>query len=109
MKKDKKCEHDFLAILHCKKCGEQFHANWLYAVKQAKIEAVEQILQRLKSTIKMRSLGKNRKEATEIVIKALKEVQEVYEKTTSKDYRKTTNMALKATEDENLDYKATIS
>jgi gas vesicle protein len=109
MNKANNCKHDFLAILHCKKCGEQFHVNWPDAVKQAKLDAVAEVLQRLKSTIVMKASDKNRKEVTDIALKALKEVREVYEKAKREDKRKATDIALNAIEDTERDYKGTIS
>jgi len=75
------CKHDFLAVLHCKKCGEQFHTNWLEAILQAKLDAVAEVLQRTKTTIAMKSKGENKKEATKIALKSLEEVKKVYEAT----------------------------
>lgn len=79
MAKDDTCEHDFLSVLHCKKCGEQYHVEWLNAIKQAKLDAVAEVLQRTKSTITIRAEKNHEKQALKIVEKALKEVGQVYE------------------------------
>ena len=81
MKKSKDCEHDFLAVVHCKKCGEQFHTNWLEALVEVKLNAVEEILRRVNTTIKVKSKGMDQKKAFEIARDAFAEVREVYKKT----------------------------
>jgi len=87
------CEHDFLAVLHCKKCGEQFHTHWPDALIEAKLSAVAEVLQRTKTTIATKSRGDIHKEAIKVVEESLKEVKEVYEATMQyqdKIYRKRT-------------------
>lgn len=79
-KKKKDCEHDFLAVVHCKKCGEQFHVNWLEALVEVKLSAVEDILRRVKTTIRIRSKGTDQEKAIKIAQNAIAEVKEVYEK-----------------------------
>ena len=82
MKKKKECEHDFLAIVHCKKCGEQFHTNWLEALVQVKLNTIEEILRRVKTTINLKSKdNKDRKIAYEIAKDAFAEVKDIYEET----------------------------
>lgn len=81
MKKSKECEHDFLAVVHCKKCGEQFHVNWLEALVEVKLNAIEEILRRVNTTIKVKSKGMDQKKAFKIAQDAFAEVREVYEKT----------------------------
>lgn len=80
MKKKKDCEHDFLAVVHCKKCGEQFHANWLEALVEIKLSAVDDVLRRVKTTIRVRSKGVDQEKAIKIVQDATAEVREVYKK-----------------------------
>jgi len=81
MKRKKDCEHDFLAVVHCKKCGEQFHTNWLEALVEVKLNAVEEILRRVETTVKVKSKGEDQKKAYEIAQDAFAEVRKVYEKT----------------------------
>ncbi len=80
MKKKKDCEHDFLAVVHCKKCGEQFHANWLNALVEVKLGAVDDVLRRIKTTIRSRSKGVDQEKALKIVQDATAEVREIYKK-----------------------------
>lgn len=80
MKKSKDCEHDFLAVVHCKKCGEQFHVNWLEALVEVKLNTVGEILRRVKTTIKVKSKGVDQEKAIKIAQDAFSEVREVYEK-----------------------------
>ena len=80
-KKNKDCEHDFLAVVHCKKCGEQFHVNWLEALVEVKLNAVNDVLRRAKTTIRVKSKGADQKEAIKIAQDAITEVREVYKKT----------------------------
>ncbi len=80
MKKSKDCEHDFLAVVHCKKCGEQFHVNWLEALVEIKLNTVEEILRRVKTTVRIRSKGANQEKAIKIAQDAFSEVREVYAK-----------------------------
>jgi predicted nucleic acid-binding protein len=79
-KKNKDCEHNFLAVIHCKKCGEQFHINWLEALVEVKLNAVEEILRRVKTTVRIRSKGVDQEKAIKIAQDAFSEVREVYEK-----------------------------
>lgn len=80
MTKDNPCKHDLMGILHCKKCGEQYHVDWLEALRQTKVEAVGEILTRMESTIKMKAQrGEVRDKATKIALKALEEVKDVYD------------------------------
>jgi len=79
-KKNKDCEHDFLAVVHCKKCGEQFHVNWLEALVEIKLSAVDDILRRVNTTIRAKSKGTDQEKANKIAQKAVAEVREVYEK-----------------------------
>ena len=79
-KKNKDCEHDFLAVVHCKKCGEQFHVNWLEALVEVKLNAVNDVLRRAKTTIRVKSKGADQKEAIKIAQDAITEVREVYKK-----------------------------
>lgn len=80
MTKDNPCQHDLMGILHCKKCGEQYHTDWLEALKQVKLEAVGEVLERVQSTIKMKSKsGSDQDEAKKIALKAINEVKDVYE------------------------------
>ena len=109
MEKNKDCKHDFLAVLACKKCGEQFHTNWLDAVKDAKLDAVAEVLQRTKSTIKMKSKGDDRKKATEIALEALEEVKKVYEKALSENQKEASDITLKTTGKEKNVYDGKIS
>jgi len=109
MEKNKDCKHDFLAVLACKKCGEQFHTNWPEAAKQAKLDAVAEVLQRTKSTIKMKSKGDVREKATEIALDALEEVKKVYEKAIGENQKEATNIALKAAGKEKNVYEGKIS
>ena len=81
------CEHDFLAILHCKKCGEQFHTHWPDALIEAKLDAVAEVLQRTKTTIAMKSHGETKKEAIKIVEQSLQEVKDVYDSTLIKHHK----------------------
>ena len=82
MKKKKKCEHDFLAVVHCKKCGEQFHTNWLEALVEVKLNTIDEVLRRVKTTINQKSKdGKDRKIAYKITEDAFIEVKETYEET----------------------------
>jgi hypothetical protein len=74
-----KCDHDFLGVLHCKKCGQQYHTNWPDALGHAKIEAMDEILRKIETTINMKSIGKTQKEAHEILKKAVKEVRKVHD------------------------------
>jgi predicted nucleic acid-binding protein len=80
MKKNKDCEHDFLAVVHCKKCGEQFHINWLEALVEVKLNTVGEILRRVKTTIRVKSKGVDQEKAIKIAQDAFSEVREVYEK-----------------------------
>ncbi len=80
MKKSKDCEHDFLAVVHCKKCGEQFHTNWLEALVEIKLSAVDEVLRRVNTTIKVKSKGADQKKAFKIAQDAFAEVREVYKK-----------------------------
>jgi hypothetical protein len=80
MKKSKDCEHDFLAVVHCKKCGEQFHINWLEALVEVKLNTVGEILRRVKTTIRVKSKGADQEKAIKIAQDAFSEVREVYEK-----------------------------
>lgn len=86
------CEHDLLAILHCKICGEQFHTHWPDALVEAKLEAVAEVLRRTKTTIRFKKKSSNtQKEAIKLVEEAIKEVKEVFEATVKehhKHYRK---------------------
>ncbi|MBU0572349.1 hypothetical protein KKH23_01630 [Patescibacteria group bacterium] len=81
MKKNKDCEHEFLAVVHCKKCGEQFHTNWLEALIEVKLNAIEEVLRRAKTTIRVKSRGIDQKKAIEIAQDAFAEVKEIYEET----------------------------
>lgn len=84
------CNHDFLAILHCKTCGEQFHTDWMKAVQEAKLEAVDTVLTRLKTTIEMKSTGKTTEEATRIALQSLKEVRKIFDESKT-EFAKTNN------------------
>lgn len=87
------CEHDFLAVLHCKKCGEQFHTNWPDALMEAKLDAVAEVLRRTKTTIAVKSRGEVKKRAIKIIEESLKEVKKVYEESRinqAKQHRKRT-------------------
>ena len=76
---DNPCKHDLLGVLHCKKCGEQYHVDWLEALRQTKMEAVGEVLDRIQSTIKMKSKqGKVQNDAQKLALKSIKEVQDVY-------------------------------
>jgi len=76
------CEHDFLAILHCKKCGEQFHTHWPDALVEAKLEAVVEVLRRTKATINVKKASPSaKKEAVKLIEKSFQEVKEVFEAT----------------------------
>lgn len=80
MTKDNPCKHDLMGILHCKKCGEQYHVDWLDALRQTKVEAVGEVLTRITTTIKSKSYkGSARDEAIELLEKSIKEVQDVYD------------------------------
>ena len=82
MKKKKECEHDFLAVVHCKKCGKQFHTNWLEALVEVKLNTIEEILRRVKTTIDLKSKDNmERKIAYKIAQDAFAEVKEIYEET----------------------------
>ena len=82
VKKKKECEHDFLTIVHCKKCGEQFHTDWLEALVEVKLNTIEEILQRVKTTINLKSKdNKDRKIAYKIAQDAFAEVKDIYEET----------------------------
>lgn len=82
VKKKKECEHDFLAVVHCKKCGEQFHTDWLEALVEVKLTTIEEILRRVKTTINLKTKdNKDRKIAYKIAQDAFAEVKEVYEET----------------------------
>ena len=80
VKKKKECEHDFLAVVHCKKCGEQFHTDWLEALVEVKLSAVDDVLRRIKTTIRVKSKGKDQEKAIKITQDAVAEVREVYKK-----------------------------
>lgn len=88
MSKENPCKHDLMGILHCKKCGEQYHVDWLEAIRQTKVEAIGEILTRMESTIKMRTKsGEVRDQAIEVAVKALEEVKDVYDEViTSKNF-----------------------
>ena len=81
MKKNKDCEHDFLAVVHCKKCGEQFHTNWLEALIEVKLNTIKEILRRVETTIKVKSKGVDQKKAFKIARDAFAEVKGIYEET----------------------------
>jgi len=79
MNREDTCEHDFLSVLHCKKCGEQYHVEWLDALKQAKLDAVAEVLQRTKTTIEIRAKREDEKKAIKIAQDAIAEVKKIYE------------------------------
>ena len=82
VKKKKECEHDFLAVVHCKKCGEQFHTDWLEALVEVKLNTIEEILRRVKTTINLKTKNnEDRKIAYKIAQDAFAEVKDVYEET----------------------------
>jgi len=65
----------------CKKCGEQYHMNWLDVAKQAKLDAVAEVLQRTKTTIIQKSKAENKEETIRVALDAINEVKKVYEAT----------------------------
>ena len=82
VKKKKECEHDFLAVVHCKKCGEQFHTDWLEALVEVKLNTIKEILRRVKTTINFKSKDNmDRKIAYKIAQDAFAEVKDIYEET----------------------------
>lgn len=68
-------------MVYCKKCGEQFHVNWLEALVEVKLNAIKEILRRVNTTIEVKSKGTDQKKAFKIARDAIAEVREVYEET----------------------------
>ena len=78
MDETKKCNHDFVGLLRCIKCGKEFQKNWLDALVESKLEAINDILINLESKIRTKTSGKTENEAMDFVMEALEEVKKDY-------------------------------